>query len=121
MFGDVELGKGRQAPRGPQAVVIAQSGEAHLAAAQLTPQVALHPGEVVLFGGDMEGIDHDLGGLIRRQGRQQLPPEPMPPRARKDVGLQLGPQQRPRLAPEALDHVAEIDTSQWTALSRSPM
>jgi len=26
----------------------------------------------------MEGIDHHLGGLIRRQGRQQLPPQLLP-------------------------------------------
>lgn len=74
MFRDVELWHGRQAPGGPQAVVIAQGGEVELTAAQLTPHVALHIGQVALFGGDMEGIDHDLGGLIRRQGCQELAP-----------------------------------------------
>ena len=112
MFGDVELRQGRQAPWGPQAVVIAQGGEGQLAAAQLTPQVALHPGQVVPFGGDMEGIDHHLGGLIRRQGRQQLAPEPPPGLAGEDVGLQLGAQQRPWFAAQALDHMAEIDPPQ---------
>ena len=74
MFRDVELWHGRQAPGGPQAVVIAQGGEVELTAAQLTPQIALHIGQVALFGGDMEGVHHDLGGLIRRQGRQELAP-----------------------------------------------
>ena len=74
MFGDVELGHGHQAPGGPQAVVIAQGREAQLAAAELTAQIALHIGQVALFGGDMEGVHHDLGRLIRRQGRQELAP-----------------------------------------------
>ena len=74
MFGDVELGQDRQAPGGPQAVVIPQSREAESTATELTAQIALHCGQVARFGGDMEGIDHHLGGLIRRQGRQQLPP-----------------------------------------------
>jgi hypothetical protein len=60
--------------------VATQTIEVQLAAAQLTPQVALHPDQVALFGGDMEGIDHHLGRLIRMQCRQQLAPEFLPPR-----------------------------------------
>jgi hypothetical protein len=56
VFGDVELGQGR---------------EVQLTAAQLTPQIALHTVQVIRACGDMEGIDRDLGGLIRRQGRQE--------------------------------------------------
>lgn len=74
MFGDVELGHGRQAPGGPQAVVIAQGREVQLTAAELTAQIPLHTGQIVRPGSDMEGIDRDLGGLIRRQGRQELAP-----------------------------------------------
>jgi hypothetical protein len=74
VFGDVELGHGGQAPGGPQAVVIAQGREVQLTAAELSPQIALHSGQVVGSGGDMEGVHHDLGGLIRRQGRQELAP-----------------------------------------------
>ena len=90
MFGDVELGQGQQAPGGPQAVVIAQSGEAHLAAAQRSAQVTLHAGQVVGSGGDMQRIDHDPGGLLRRQSRQELSPDPVPGLTGEDVGLQLG-------------------------------
>jgi hypothetical protein len=41
VFGVVELGHGRQAPGGPQAVVIAQGGEVQLNAAELTAPLAL--------------------------------------------------------------------------------
>ena len=78
MFGDVELGHGRQVPGGPQAVVIAQGREVQLTAAELSPQIALHSGQVVGSGGDMEGVHHDLGCLIRRQCRQELAPK-LPP------------------------------------------
>ena len=112
MFGNVELGDGRQAPWGPQAVVIPQGGEVQLTAAQLTPQIPLHAVKVVLPASDMEGIDHDFGGLIRRQGRQQLAPQ-LPPRfAGKQIVLQLGAQQGPRFAAQALDHVSKIDAPQ---------
>jgi hypothetical protein len=74
VFGDVELGHGHQAPWGPQAVVITQGAEVQLTAAELTPQVPLHTAQIVHPGGDMEGVDHDLGRLIRRQGRQQRSP-----------------------------------------------
>jgi len=74
VFWDVELGHGRQAPGGPQAVVIAQGREVQLTAAELSPQIALHSGQVVGSGGDMECVHHDLGCLIRRQGRQELAP-----------------------------------------------
>lgn len=70
VFGDVELGKGRQTPRGPQAVVAAQAIETHLAAAQLTPQVALHPGEVVLFGGVWRAPTMTLAALSGGHGPQ---------------------------------------------------
>jgi hypothetical protein len=60
----------------------------------------------------MEGVDHHLGGLIRRQGRQQLTPQLPPGLTREKVVLQLGAQQGSRLAPEAFDHMAEINASQ---------
>jgi len=69
--------------------VATQTIEAHLAAAQPPPQVALHSSQVVLFGGDMEGIDHHLGRLIRMQCRQHLAPELLPPRAWQQIALQL--------------------------------
>ena len=121
MFGDVERGHGRQAPGGPQAVVIAQGREVQLAVAELSPQIALHSGQVVGSGGDMEGVHHDLGCLIRWQARQELAPQLAPVVCGQEVGLQLGTQQCPGLAAQALDHVAEIDPSQWPALARSPM
>ena len=121
MFGDVELGQGRKAPWGPQAVVITQSHQAQFAAAELTAQIPLHTVQIVDAGGDMEGIDHHLGGLIRRQGRQQLPPQLPPARAWQKVVLQLGAQQRPRFAAQAVDHMAEIDPPQCSALTCSPM
>jgi hypothetical protein len=40
----------------------------------------------------MEGVDHHLGGLIRRQGRQQLTPQLPPGLSREKVVLQLGAQ-----------------------------
>jgi hypothetical protein len=121
VFGDLELGQGRQAPWGPQAVVIAQGGEAQLAAAQRSPQVALHPGQIARSGGGMEGIHHDPGGLIRRQGGQELPPELTPALARDKVGLQLGAQQRPGFAAQALDHMAEVDPPQGSCLPLAAM
>jgi hypothetical protein len=51
--------------------VIAHGREVQLTAAQLTAQIALYSVHVVRACGDMEGIDRDLGGLIRRQGRQE--------------------------------------------------
>ncbi len=67
MFRDVELGQGCKAPRRPQAVVITQGAEADLAFAELTVQVPLPAGQIVCPGSYVECIDHDLGGLIRRQ------------------------------------------------------
>ena len=90
MFRDVDLWHGHQAPWGAQAVVIPQGAEAQLTAAQLTPQIPLHTGQVVGAGGDMEGVDHDLRGLIRRQGCQEPAPQLSPALAREDVSLQLG-------------------------------
>ena len=87
MFRDVELGHGREAPWGPQAVVIAQGTEAQLTAAELTEQVPLHTREVTGAGGDMQGVDHDLGRLIRRQGGKKLPPQLPPALTGEDVVL----------------------------------
>ena len=101
--------------------MLAQAIEAQVTAAQLALQVALHPGQIVGSGADMQGIHHQLGGLIRRQGHQQLPPEFLPCLARQDLGLQLGAQQRPGFAPEALDHMAEIDAPQRTLLALALM
>jgi hypothetical protein len=69
--------------------VATQTIEVQLAAAQPPPQVALHPSQVACFGGDMEGIDHHLGRLIRRQCHQQLTPEFLPPRPWQQIALQL--------------------------------
>jgi hypothetical protein len=121
VFGDVELGHGRQAPWGAQAVVITQGAEAELTAAELTAQIPLHTGEVIASGSDMEGIDHHLGRLIRWQGCQQLAPQLPPARAWQQVILQLGAQQRPWFTPQAFDHVAEVDPPPWPALARAPM
>jgi hypothetical protein len=66
VFRDLEFRHGAMAPRGAQAVVITQAAEAEFLATQLTAQVPLHARQVVLFGSDMEGVDHHLGGLIRR-------------------------------------------------------
>ena len=60
----------------------------------------------------MEGIDHDLGGLIRWQGRQQLTPQLPPGLTREKVVLQLGAQQGSGLTAQALDHMAEINATQ---------
>jgi hypothetical protein len=121
VFGDVELGQDRQAPGGPQAVVIPQSREAESTAAQRSPQVPLHIGQVACAGGDMEGIEHHLGRLIRWQGRQQLAPQLSPGFTGEKVGLQLGAQQSPGFAAQALDHVAEIDPPQGPDLARLPV
>jgi hypothetical protein len=87
VFRDLELGQACQAPWRPQAVVIPQRGEAQLTAAQLTAQVPLHTSQIVRPGSDMEGIDHDLGCLIRRQGRQELAPQLLPRRPRQQIVL----------------------------------
>ena len=121
MFRDVELGHGRQAPWGPQAVVIAQGTEAQLIAAELTAQVPLHTREVIRAGGDMEGVDHHLGGLIRCQRSKQLPPQLPPALAGKNVVLQLGAQQRPGFTAQALDHMAEVDPPQPALVARAVM
>jgi hypothetical protein len=54
--------------------VITQGAEVQLTAAERSTQVPLHTGQIVHPGGDMEGVDHHLGRLIRRQGRQQRSP-----------------------------------------------
>jgi hypothetical protein len=54
--------------------VIAQGREVQLTAAELAAQIPLHTGQIVRPGSDMEGVDHHLGRLIRRQGRQELAP-----------------------------------------------
>ena len=87
MFSDLELGHGRKPPRGPQAVVITQRHQAQFAATELTPQIPLHTGQIVRFGGDMEGIDHHLGRLIRWQRRQQLSPQLPPALTRQQLSL----------------------------------
>ena len=112
MFGDLELRQGRKAPGGPQAVVITQSREAESTAAQRSAQIPLHAGQIGAAGGDMQGIDHDLGRLLRRQSGQELSPDPVPGLTGEDVGLQLGAQQRPGFTAQALDHMAEIDPPQ---------
>jgi hypothetical protein len=71
--------------------VITQRHQAQFAATELTPQIPLHTGQIVRFGGDMEGIDHHLGRLIRWQRRQQLSPQLPPALTRQQVVLQLGP------------------------------
>jgi hypothetical protein len=121
VFGDVELGHGHQAPWGPQTVVITQGSEVQLTAAELTAQVPLHTGQIVRPGSDMEGVDHHLGRLIRRQGRQEFSPQLPPVLAGEDVVLQLGAQQGSGFAAQAVDHMAEIDPPQWPAGSRLPM
>ena len=69
----------------------------------------------------MEGIDHHLCGLIRRQGRQELSPQLPPALAGEDVVLQLGPQQRSGFTAQAVDYVAKIDSPQRPADTRSPV
>ena len=112
MFGDVELRHGRQAPGGPQAVVITQSADGQFTSAELPLQVPLHTGQVIGLGGDVQRIDHHPGRLIRRQSRQELAPQLTPAFAREDVVLQLSAQQRPGLTAQAFDHVAEVDAPQ---------
>jgi hypothetical protein len=121
VFRDLELGQSHQAPWWPQAVVLAQGGEAEVAAVQLPAQITLDASEVVGSGGDMEGIDHHLGRLIRRQGHQELAPQLPPALRREQVVLQLRPQQRPWFAAQAFDHMAEIDPPPWTAHPGAPM
>jgi hypothetical protein len=58
--------------------VITQTAQTQLAVAQLTAQIPLHTSQVICAGGDMEGVDHDLGGLIRRQGGQERSPHQPP-------------------------------------------
>jgi len=89
--------------------VITQGLEAEGAVTQGSPQIPLHGCKVARFGGDMEGIDHYLGGLIRWQRRQQLTPQLPPARARQQVVLQLGTQQRPGFTAQTFDHVAEVN------------
>ncbi len=112
MFWNLELGKGRQTQWWPQAIAFTQSRHAQFAAAQGSPQVVLHTRQIVAAGSDMEGIDHHLGGLIRRQGRQQLAPQLSPALSWQQVVLQLGTQQGPGFTPQALDHMAEINAPQ---------
>ena len=101
--------------------MITQGDEAELTAAELTVQVPLHIRKVIAAGGDMEGVDHDLGGLIRRQSRQELSPQLTPGFTGEDVGLQLGAQQRPGFTAQALDHMAEVDPPQPALVSRALM
>jgi len=83
VFRDVELWQGCKPPRGAQAVVLPQGPEADVAAAECSAQITLDASEVVGSGGDMEGIDHHLGRLIRRQGHQELAPQ-LPPAFRRE-------------------------------------
>jgi hypothetical protein len=119
LFRDVDLWHGHQAPWGPQAVVITQSSEVQLTATELTAQIALHARQVVVPGGNVEGVDHHLGRLIRRQGRQERSPQLPPALAGKDVVLQLGPQQRSGFTAQAFDHVAKVDPPQPALVSRA--
>jgi hypothetical protein len=101
--------------------VITQSHQAQFAATELTPQIPLHGSKVARFGGDMEAIDHHLGRLIRRQRRQQRSPQLSPALAWQQVVLQLGTQQRPGFTAQALDHMAEVDPPQRSALALAGM
>ena len=92
--------------------MITQGGEAEFTASELTPQIPLHAREVIAAGGDMEGVDHHLGRLIRRQSHQQRSPQPPPVLAGEDVVLQLCTQQGAGFAAQAFDHVAEVDPPQ---------
>jgi hypothetical protein len=65
VFGDVELGQGRKAPGGAQAVAAAQTIKAQLPLAELAFQVVQHSCQIVTTRRHMEAVDHDLGGLIR--------------------------------------------------------
>ena len=121
MFRDLEFRHGREAPWRPQAVVIAQGTEAQLTAAELSAQIPLHSWQVITAGGDMEGIDHHLGCLIRRQGCQELSPQLPPALAGEDVVLQLGAQQRSGFTAQAFDHMAEINAPQPALVARALM
>jgi hypothetical protein len=99
--------------------VITQRHQAQFATTELTPQVPLHTGQVTCLGGDVQRIDHHLGGLIRRQRRQQLTPQLPPGLTGQQVVLQLGAQQGPGFTAQALDHMAEINPPQWAALASS--
>ena len=112
---------GHQAPWGPQAVVITQGADAEITATELAAQVPLHTGQVVVPGGNVQGVDHHLGRLIRRQGRQQHSPQLPPALAGEDVALQLGSQQRSGFTAQAFDHVAEVDPPQPAFVSRALM
>ena len=89
--------------------------------AELTAQIPLHSSEVIRAGGDMEGVDHDLGGLIRRQGCQERSPQLPPALAGEDVVLQLGAQQRSGFTAQAFDHMAEINAPQPALVARALM
>ena len=101
--------------------MITQSADAEITATELTAQIPLHTGQVVVPGGNVEGVDHDLGRLIRRQGRQKRSPQLPPALAGKDVLLQLGPQQRSGFTAQAFDHVAKVDPPQPALVSRAVM
>jgi len=101
--------------------VITQGVEAQRTAAERSAQVSLHCREVIRAGGDMEGVDHHLGRLIRRQGRQQRSPQLPPVLAGEDVVLQLGAQQGAGFTAQALDHMAEINPPQPTLVSFAGM
>ena len=101
--------------------MIAQGTEAQLTAAELSAQIPLHSWQVITAGGDMEGIDHHLGCLIRRQGCQELSPQLPPALAGEDVVLQLGAQQGPGFTAQALDHMAEINPPLPALVARALM
>ena len=69
----------------------------------------------------MEGINHHLGRLIRRQGSKQLTPKVPPALTWQQVVLQPGAQQGTGFAAQALDHMAEVDPPQRPACSRPPV
>ena len=69
----------------------------------------------------MESVDHHLGGVIRRQGRQQRSPQLPPGLTREKVVLQLGSQQSSGLTAQALDHMTEVDAPPWPALASAPV
>ena len=70
MFRDLEFGHGRQAPWGPQTVVITQGAEADVAVAELTAQIALYTDQVIRAGGGPRGqtsgkVENELRGAPR--------------------------------------------------------
>ena len=69
----------------------------------------------------MEGVDHHLGRLIRRQGRQQRSPQLPPVLTGEDVVLQLGAQQGAGFTAQAFDHMTEVDPPQRPADTLPPM